>query len=104
MKRTLINLAVAGALSVALVGCEFVGVMADRVREDLAAVRQLKAVGCAKLSPERRKVLVRIAKFYIPHYPNGGICNPEWVKTTLVTAVTESLPAGIVDDDQPLSD
>lgn len=101
MKRKVLLLAIAGAMTIALAGCEFLGMVADKAAEDLQAVRRLKENGCEQLSPAQKQIAIRIAKLYVPHYPDGGICDRAWVQNTLYGAVAKALAASEADQAQP---
>lgn len=101
MKRKVLLLAMAGAMSATLAGCEFLGMVADKAAEDLQAVRRLKEKGCEQLSPAQKQIAIRIAKLYVPHYPDGGICDRAWVQNTLYGAVAKALSASEAVQAQP---
>ncbi|MCV6589689.1 MAG: hypothetical protein OIF57_11735 [Marinobacterium sp.] len=69
-------------------------VVAGKVSEAVQVVRTVKAKGCDQLTDAQRALAVRVAKAYVPAYPPGGICQPDWVQQTLWPVLAEKLAAG----------
>ncbi|MCV6612432.1 MAG: hypothetical protein OIF55_16850 [Amphritea sp.] len=56
----------------------------DKAVSAVQAVHVLKERGCDALTEETRESLVQYIRAKYPEYPEGGICDPDWVRDVLI--------------------
>nr|WP_261840964.1 hypothetical protein [Aliamphritea ceti] len=78
----------AACLTLAL-GCASVTTFMTGVVTAGTAVSTLKAQGCNALTPSVRAGLVAYIKSKYAAYPDGGICNPNWVRDVLAKKIKQ---------------
>lgn len=81
------RLIVAGLMMSALFACAVLEETTEKAINLTQQIHTLKTQGCDALSEPVKESFVRLIKTRLEHYPDNGICNPEWVRDVLLGKV-----------------
>ena len=81
------RLIVVGIMLSTLMACAAVKETAVKAITFTQLIHTLKTQGCDALSEPVKESFVRLIKTRLEHYPENGICNPEWVRDVLLKQI-----------------